>query len=454
MTYANLAEFAEAHAYVRTFLEDMSLSSSVAADTLNNAARDDGLDFRTSERSVRRWRTDKFRWGNQDAGPLATSQQWTPGVDVDHDRAELRTEWAPAGEAPAYDDETALAEMGLDPGLWTVVNMRYSKWQKTATPPTYFESRKYSARRREQDVSVPAMSHDEFMQIITAPRTATLVGNSAPPSDVLMVPAGDLQLGKIDGEGTDGIIKRFIRLTDEIADMARRCIGIKMLILPWLGDCIEGDVAMGGKLVTRLDMTVTEQVHQYQRLMAYQLSVLAPLAEKVIVPVVPGNHDDPTRQYQSSSTLDSWAIAGARNVETMLHFNRSDYDHVLFVYPEEEEMSTAIDIGHYSGDPNAMRVAFTHGHLIRNPNKVTDWWAKQAHGRMTVGDADLLVSAHFHHHREEQTGGGKSWIQIPALDGGSAYYRRRTGQDAVAGMMSIWLTPGEGLGYRNVTVHT
>ena len=66
----------------------------------------------------------------------------------------------------------------------------------------------------------------------------------------------------------------------------------------------------------------------------------------------------------------------------------------------------------------------------------------------------MLVSAHFHHLRVEHTGGSRTWLQIPALDGGSPWYRRRTGEDAPTGLVSVELTPGAGQGWKGLTVHS
>jgi hypothetical protein len=66
-----------------------------------------------------------------------------------------------------------------------------------------------------------------------------------------------------------------------------------------------------------------------------------------------------------------------------------------------------------------------------------------------IGDATLLFGAHFHHLRIEQ-GGAKSFIQIPALDGGSQWWKHVTGQDAPAGMVSLLVGAG---GWTDLAVH-
>src|SRR6185312_3171839 len=110
------------------------------------------------------------------------------------------------------------------------------------------------------------------------------------PSRVVMVPAGDLQLGKAEGGGTPAIIDRFCRITSDIAGHLEGHTGDQTLILPWLGDCIEGTVSQNARMLTTLDISVTQQVRAYRRLMMHQIAVFAPLCERMIIPVVPGNH--------------------------------------------------------------------------------------------------------------------------------------------------------------------
>jgi hypothetical protein len=79
-------------------------------------------------------------------------------------------------------------------------------------------------------------------------------------------------------------------------------------------------------------------------------------------------------------------------------------------------------------------IGFIHGHQTRN--KAVDWWAKQAHGMQPIGDASILLTGHFHHLVVQQSG-AKTWIQMPALDGGSNWFEERTGQSAPAGLVTL-----------------
>ena len=248
-----------------------------------------------------------------------------------------------------------------------------------------------------------------------------------------MVPAGDLQLGKIDGDGTEGTIERFLIKTEQAAKRLKdlRKIGrqIDSIYLPWLGDCIEGTQSQGGSLAAggRLDLTLTEQIRIYRRLMLEQIKTFAGLAERIVVIAVPGNHDEAERAGKVVRRYDdSWAIEGAAAVFDALQL-ATGFDHCSLITPAKDELTVALDV---AGTP----VGFAHGHQFgRDPVK---WWSGQAHGMQPIGSTQLLMGAHLHHLRVEQSG-AKTFIQIPSLDGGSTWWKHKTGQDSPAGMVSL-----------------
>jgi hypothetical protein len=272
---------------------------------------------------------------------------------------------------------------------------------------------------------------------------------AAPAGDsggfMYVVPAGDLQLGKPDGDGTAGTVQRFGDKTDDAVKRLKelRKLGrpISGVMLPWLGDCIEGLVSQGGALAAagRLDLTLTEQVRLLRRLMLHQIQQFAPLTDRIVVPVVPGNHDEVQRVGKVQRRYDdSWAVEGAVAVADALKL-ASGYEHVSFVFPGRDELTITLDVA-------GTVCGFAHGHQFgRDPMK---WWAGQAHGMQPIGSATLLMGAHLHHLRIEQ-GGAKTFVQIPALDGGSTWWRHRTGDDAPAGMVSLLIGQG---GWRDLVV--
>jgi predicted phosphodiesterase len=258
------------------------------------------------------------------------------------------------------------------------------------------------------------------------------------PGATYTVAAGDLQIGKPDGDGTLGTVERFVRYHENSLDrykhLRKRGLAGDDVALLWVGDCIEGTESQGSKLLARLELTVTEQVRIYRRLMLMQVKDYLDAGARVRVAVVPGNHDEAKRVGDQMATVysDSWAIEGAAAVADALDV--SGYgDQVAFVFPGRDELTVTLDI-------DGTVVGVLHGHQTRG--KMQTWLAGQSLGRQAVGHStDLIVSGHYHHLRIEQIG-PVTHIQVPSMDGGSAWWRHKTGLDAPPGMVTLLVAGG------------
>lgn len=366
------------------------------------------------------------------SGPRPPSG-WEPGVAWDGQAGTLTTE--PLTAPPdGWDD--LLAVWDLDPAEYEVVEpVQFRAWDAGVGEGNVQRLYYYRATIRRRRLSTGAVEDALAALGKRKPRTPP----PAPDDPIAYaVLAGDLQLGKPDGDGTAGTIARFEDMTAAAVDRlkALRRLGrpIGEIVLPWLGDCVEGLVSQGGGIAAagRLDLSITEQVRVLRRLMLWQVQTFAPLAERIVVPVVPGNHDEAQRAGKVvRSYTDSWAVEGAAAVADALRI-ANGYEHVSFVFPEPDGLTVSLDI---AGTP----VGMAHGHQFgRDPIR---WWAGQAHGMQPIGSTTLLLAAHLHHLRVEQTG-AKTFLQIPALDGGSQWWTHRTGQDAPAGMVTMTIGRG------------
>ena len=256
-----------------------------------------------------------------------------------------------------------------------------------------------------------------------------------PATGAFVSPVGDTQLGKVDGGGSPGVVARFgTNLDDAIARYQRHPAAT--VVLPWLGDCIEGIWSQGGSLRMRLDLAPAEQVRVYRRLMWAQVKAFARVHAGVIeVPVVPGNHDETVRTGDKMSTWydDSWAVDGASAVADGCAENPDLADRVRFVFPQRDQLGI---VREYDG----LVVGMTHGHQFgRDPLK---WWDQQAGGRTPLGDSDVLLAAHLHHLRLQDHGGRRLFFQIPALDGGSQWFQHRAGADAPPRLVTFRIEDG------------
>ena len=158
------------------------------------------------------------------------------------------------------------------------------------------------------------------------------------------------------------------------------------------------------------------------------IKAFAPLCDELIVPVVPGNHDEPHRMVMTDP-IDSWQIEVAAAVQDACSENPA-LSHVKFYYPQPDHATLAIDLG-------GTVLGLARGHQAKDMGK---WIAGQATGRTPVGYADVLMTGHFHHFRADQIG-PRLWIQVPAMDGGSAWFRDKSGLESPTGIVSLVVGP-------------
>ena len=356
---------------------------------------------------------------------------WKPRLEVDDtDGGYIVSKPYDPGQHPDYAN--ILDEFGLDPQAWHIRSVRRSRWQ------TYHGDWLEAARLNivPAGQTVDRVDVERLVGQIAKwrPRTSDKVNYDG----CYVQPVGDTQVGKSDGDGTSGTVSRFLRHTEASVVKLRQTVRkgrTAHVALPWAGDCIEGIWSQGGALRSRLDLTVTEQVRVLRRLMWAQLSAFAPLAEQLTIPVVPGNHDEAVRTgNQMSSTYDdSWAVDAASAVADMVALNDDLNGRVRFIFPAHDELTVTFD-----ADGTSTGVA--HGHQFgRDPLR---WWDEQAGGRNPIGMVDVLIGAHLHHLRVQDHGGERLFIQIPALDGGSQWFKHRRGQRAPSRMVSWWSKDG------------
>lgn len=362
---------------------------------------------------------------NGDKRDRAPSEAWRPQLDIDVDKGGfLVSSPRPAGEEPEQSD--LLAEFDLNPANWVVTGLRRSKWQRY--DGEWLEAYRVSlqpvtARREVFDV-------DAFEAEVRKWRPNKSVKAFA--GDLTAIYAsGDTQWGKDAGDGSEGTLHRVRQAIGESVARHKelKSRGIGQIALPQLGDCIEGTVSQGGRIVGRLDLPLTAQVRVGRRVLMEWVKAMAPLTEKLLIPVIPGNHDETLRHVLTNPT-DSWQLEIVQQVVDACRENPA-LDHVEAIFPESDNSTLAVNL-------SGTMVGMIHGHQARD---IPRWWSQQSLGRTPVGDVDVLLSAHYHHFRANQVG-PNFWVQIPAMDGGSPWFRDRQGLDSPPGVVSLVVGDG------------
>lgn len=377
--------------------------------------------------------------GAENTGPASRSVRppsgWEPGVAWDGQSGTVTT--GPMSGPPPKKWDDILKVWGLDPDEVEIIEpVQLRAWDAQSKDEgirRMFYYRVQVRRRRE------GLNLDELLDEVRkwkAPKRVEPTGEGL----AFVVAYADTQLGKPDGDGTAGTVRRVLEKTDaavaRLKELRKAGRQVDSLYVCILGDCIEGFNSQGGRLAWRNELTLTEQVRLYRRLLLQVVKILAPHAPRVVVATIPGNHDEAVRTGDVMSTRydDSWAIEGAVAVADALQL-ADGYDHVSFVFPAKDELTLTLDMA-------GTGVGLAHGHQCKG--KAHKWWAEQGHGLQPIGDPSVVVllTGHYHHLRVEQSG-ARTWIQTPALDGGSTWWRHRTGQDAPAGLVTMLVGGGK-----------
>lgn len=356
---------------------------------------------------------------------------WEPGVAWDGTTGTITT--APLERAPGSWDEL-LAVWDLDPAVYEVVEpVQYRAWDG---PVAGGETRRmFYYRATVRTRRAPGASVDDLLGVIASWRRPKRPAPSADGLPAFVIAPGDLQLGKIDGEGdqVQATIDRFLGGIDRavVRYRALRRAGRVggTIYLALLGDCVEGFNSQGGGNTWRTTLTLTEQVRVYRRLVLEAVKALAGVADQLVVATVPGNHGEAIRLHGKMATRydDSFDVDGVAAVAETCAESEKLRD-VAFVFPRTDELTVTLDVA-------GTIVGLAHGHQFRSGGPMK-WWAGQAHGMQPVGDATLLLAGHLHHLRVEQSG-AKTFVQVPALDGGSTWWRHLTGQDSPPGLVTL-----------------
>lgn len=278
--------------------------------------------------------------------------------------------------------------------------------------------------------------------IINIDEIIALVGKRKAPTNtssgvgVFHYLCGDLQLGKIDGDGSSGIVSRFEEtVAAALADFKqlRRSRNLGKVHLAFLGDCGEGNQSQNGRNMWRTELTVTEQYRVFRRLLLHAVDTFAPLVDSLDLDVVNGNHDQMQR-FQETRADDGHATESAIALADALELNPAAYGHVKVFVPNRDESYITRDVG-----TSVMTMA--HGHQWQR-NQAMKWWAGQSFNWQSPGASQFLLHGHEH---EFSINSSRDRVRIcvPTLESESTWWRHKTGDVAKRGALTMTTVDGE-----------
>ncbi|MFS0694166.1 hypothetical protein [Streptomyces nitrosporeus] len=272
----------------------------------------------------------------------------------------------------------------------------------------------------------------ELLAVVDSYEPSRPVGGLPDGDHAFLIALGDLQFGKIDGDGVEGTLRRTVECIDraaELLDVYRGRVDIGHVHLGWLGDHVEGFQSQGGANVWRTRLTLTEQIRLTRRVMLHAALTFAPMAERVTMAAVPGNHGEAVRISGKGMTRydDSHDTESLIAVRDALDLAPDLYGHVECYVPDTDELTVVVDCA-------GTTVAHAHGHQWR-PGKHWEWWRGQAFNKSSaMHTADLLLAGHLHHEHVD-TDGARTFIQPPAMESESTWWRHAKGTTGAPGLM-------------------
>ena len=376
-------------------------------------------------------RLEKLRNPGQsgsDKRPQKQPEDWRPRMDIDTSKGGFVV-GTPRPQGEEIDASSVLEEFDLNPAEWTITSLRRGKWQRH--DGDWLESVRVNVVPSIASIS-DQVDIEKLVDHIKKWRPAKGI-KKATGDGAFLVAAADQQIGKKTGNGDSSTsVDRILTLTEKAVHKfeAHKKSGISLgtVCLALLGDHVEGNVSQGGRLQSNAasDLGLTEQTRVGRRLLLAQIKALAPLADRLIVPVINGNHDEVTRQV-AADPADGWNVEIASAVQDICAEN-PELAHVEFRYPSSGHQTLTVDV-------EGTMLGLFHGHQATSANTLK-YLSQQSAGKTALGSADVWISGHYHNFKTMDVG-ERLWLQAPTTDPGSDWFRDRAGMSSKPGILTM-----------------
>jgi len=242
---------------------------------------------------------------------------------------------------------------------------------------------------------------------------------------------GDSQLGKVDASGSEGIIATWTQSLETARTEWTRA-GRPAVLIAGLGDHIEGNQSQNGRTFYRTDLTVSEQLRVFRRMLLRTIDTFIE-APTLHVGIVNGNHDD-IQRFQATDSSDGHATESAIAVAEAIALNPERYGHVRIYVPGKDQ-------DHLVLEANGTNFVLIHGHQWTR-GKAMEWWEKQTFNNQPSSVGHILLHGHEH---EFQISSRRDRLVIttPALETESTWYKQKAGAVGRSGVL-IFTTKPEG----------
>lgn len=349
---------------------------------------------------------------------------------------------------------TIIEDWGLDPLTTEIVDgsVHIRAWDTNIGDGEISRSKYYRAQiRKRTEAPQSSVNFDKLFSEIIKRKPLPKVKKRETGNRAFIVLFSDWQLGKNEGGGVEGTIKR-IHLAQDLT--IERINELKLvgrapstIYVCGMGDMVENCSGHYAIQTFTVELTRREQKDLAVALIDrfIELAVDNFPEIEIVMTAVPGNHGE--NRNSSGKAFTDWLDNDDLDVFTSTYRgylkNPKRYKNVSMPQFDgliQEDLTITLEV---AGVP----VTFAHGHQFSkgaggSVGKIENWLKGQALGRTPASQCAIVFSGHYHHYVGSEAT-GRTVFQCPAMDGGSKWFTNQTGANSPAGMLTI----GVGLDY-------
>lgn len=361
---------------------------------------------------------------------------WEPGVVLNGGKSFVSSGPVKSKKEAKKKWDQYIELLGFDPDEFEIIEPVHVRTWSTQTSEGVQQMYYYKADIRSRKHIENDVDYDKLVsEIKKVKKPARKVKTKENGSMVVCL--SDWQMGKRDGDGTEGIVKRVTQMIPDVIDRAKelRKSGnpIDKLYVFGLGDIVEGCGEHYAMQNFQVEIDQRRQEMVARRLLVEALKKWSPHFDKVIVAAIPGNHGENRKNGKAFTTFgDNIDVSVFDQAAEILSENKA-FNHVSFVIPNNELWLTL--------DIDGVILGIAHGHQFRtggrySHQKAVAWLSGQAFGKTDMGDVDILLSGHFHHLFVINEG-QRTLMQAPSVDGGSDWFENISGKNSFSGTLTF-----------------
>lgn len=366
-----------------------------------------------------------------------------PGVLIDGDNITIVPE---ASKEKIVDWSPVLKSLNFDPEKFEVIEPVQARvWTSAVGEGQTEQMYYYKASVQAKGDKRKGPDNDAIIKIIDNYKPPKVFKKAKPKEDdAFIICLSDWQLGKKDGGGTEGTVKRILALKESVKTRVEelRTIGrpLGTLYVVGMGDLVENCDGHYAMQTFNVELNMRDQRQIAKRLVVELLLEWLPIFDEIYLVAVPGNHGEERRNGKAYTNFaDNMDVEIFENVMDAFKLHPEKFGKVKYAIPNDERLDVNIEIAGHN-------YTFIHGHQLTKGStikqKIENWYSGQVKGKQPAMFADAIINGHYHHF-EAAHDGELIWMMCPALEGGSDWFRNKAGVHAPSGTLTFRVSEGD-----------